>query len=89
MLVHPLSTDLSSRTLRCLTGRLAVQRGEIGTRWRRLTAGLQALLALAHLRCGDTYARLAAGFGIGIATVCRHIREAVEVLASLAPSLVL
>jgi hypothetical protein len=28
----------------------------------------QALLALAHLRCGDTYAQLAAGFEIGIAT---------------------
>ncbi|MFE7046464.1 IS5/IS1182 family transposase, partial [Streptomyces atratus] len=35
MLVYPSSIDLSSRTLRCLTGRLAVRRGEIGTRWRR------------------------------------------------------
>ncbi|MGA5065262.1 transposase family protein [Streptomyces exfoliatus] len=86
MLVYPSSMDLSSRTLRCLTGRLAVRRGEIGTRWRRLTAGRQALLALAHLRCGDTYAQLAAGFGIGIATVDRYIREAVEVLASVAPT---
>lgn len=64
-----------------------MRRGEIGTRWRRLTAGRQALLALAHLRCGDTYARLAAGFGVGIATVYRYIREAVEVLAALAPTL--
>ncbi|WP_405922568.1 transposase family protein [Streptomyces sp. NBC_00035] len=89
MLVYPSSIDLSSRSLRCLTERLAVRRGEIGTRWRRLTAGRQALLALAHLRCGDTYAQLAAGFGIGIgvATVYRYIREAVEVLASLAPTL--
>lgn len=42
---------------------------EIGTRWRRLPVGRQALLALAHLRCGDTYAQLATGFEIGIATV--------------------
>ncbi|WP_189282546.1 transposase family protein, partial [Streptomyces atratus] len=87
VLVCPSSIDLSSRTLRCLARRLSVRRGEIGTRWRRLTAGRQALLALAHLRCGDTYARLAAGFGVGIATVYRYIREAVEVLAALAPTL--
>ncbi|KOG29095.1 MULTISPECIES: IS5/IS1182 family transposase [Streptomyces] len=87
MLVYPSSIDLSSRTLRFLTGQLAIRRGEIGTRWRRLSAGRQALLALAHLRCGDTYAQLATGFGIGVATVYRYIREAVEVLAALAPTL--
>ncbi len=59
----------------------------VGTRWRRLTAGRQALLVLAHLRCGNTYAQLAAGFGIGIATVYRHVREAIKVLAEFAPTL--
>ncbi|MEU5485575.1 transposase family protein [Streptomyces mirabilis] len=87
MLVFPSSIDLSSRTLRYLTGQLVARRREVGTRWRRLAAGRQALLVLAHLRCGDTYAQLAAGFGIGIATVYRYIREAVEVLATLAPTL--
>lgn len=86
MLVDPSSIDLSSRTLRFLTGRLAVRPAEIGTRWRRLTASRQALLALTRLRCGDTYAQLAAGFGIGIATAYRYVREAVEVLAALAPT---
>ena len=47
----------------------------------------QAPLALAHLRCGDTYARLAAGFRVGIATVYRYIREAVDFLAARAPTL--
>ncbi|MFC9729662.1 transposase family protein [Streptomyces roseolus] len=87
MLVYPSSIDLSTRTLRFLTGQLTARRREIGTRWRRLPAARQALLALAHLRCGDTYAQLAAGFGIGIATVFRYIREAVDILATLAPSL--
>lgn len=85
MLVHPSSVDLSIRTLQFLTGRLKAGRQEIGTRWRRLPAARQALLALAHLRCGDTHAQLAAGFGIGIATVYSSVREAVDVLP-LAPS---
>ncbi|MFH9371328.1 transposase family protein [Streptomyces anulatus] len=87
MLVYPSSIDLSSSTLRYLTEQLAVRQREIGTRWRRLPASRKALLAQAHLRCGDTYAQLAAGFGIGIATVYRYIREAIEVLAALAPAL--
>lgn len=49
MLVYPSSIDLSSRTLRFLTGQLTARRQEIGTRWRRLPAARQALLALAHL----------------------------------------
>ncbi|MGW0565654.1 IS5/IS1182 family transposase, partial [Streptomyces sp. NPDC003016] len=56
MLVYPSSIDLSTRTLRYLSRQLAAGRREIGTRWRRLSAGRQALLVLAHLRCGDTYA---------------------------------
>ncbi|MER5556269.1 transposase family protein [Streptomyces sp. NPDC002793] len=87
MLVHPSSIDLSSRTLQYRTRQLADRRREIGTRWRRLTPCRQALLALAHLRRGDTYAQLAAGFGIGVATAFRYIREAIDVLAALAPTL--
>ncbi|MFF3381320.1 transposase family protein [Streptomyces sp. NPDC002680] len=87
MLVYPSAIDLSSRTLQRLAGLLAGRRCRIGSRWRRLTCGQQALLVLAHLRCGDTYARLAAGFHIGIATVYRYIRETVDLLASLAPTL--
>ncbi|WP_189152184.1 transposase family protein [Streptomyces lacrimifluminis] len=87
MLVYPSSIDLSSRTLRFLAGQLSGRQRQIGTRWRRLPTGRQALLVLAHLRCGDTYAQLATGFGVGIATVYRYIREAVEILAALAPSL--
>ncbi len=87
MLVYPSGIDLSSRTLQYLSGLLAGHRRRIGSRWRRLTCGRQALLVLAHLRCGDTYARLAAGFRIGIATAYRYIREAVDLLAALAPTL--
>jgi hypothetical protein len=44
---------------------------------------------LAPLRCGDTYARLAAGVGVGVgvATVYRYIRAVIDPLATLAPDL--
>ena len=87
VLVYPSGVDVSTSTLRYLSARLRARRQEVGTRWRRLPAGRQALLVLAHLRCGHTYAQLAAGFGVGITTAYRYITEAVEVLAALAPTL--
>ncbi|SHN34243.1 IS5/IS1182 family transposase [Streptomyces yunnanensis] len=87
MLVYPSATALSSSHLRFLAGQLAVRRQETGTQWRRLSAGKQALVVLAHLRCGDTYARLSSGFAIGIATACRYVHEGVDVCAALAPTL--
>lgn len=41
----------------------------------------------AWLRNGDTYTRLAAGFGVGTATVYRYLREAVDLLAGTACTL--
>ncbi|MHC5264024.1 transposase family protein [Streptomyces sp. UC4497] len=79
--------DLSTPTLRFLAGRLRTRHRLQGTRCRRLPPGRRALLVLAHLRKGDTYAQLAAGFGIGTATAYRYIREAIEILATLAPTL--
>ncbi|WP_445529841.1 transposase family protein [Streptomyces cyslabdanicus] len=63
MLVYPSAIDLSSAHLRLLTRRLTERRRQVGTRSRRLPASRQALLVLAHLRCGDTYTRVAAPFG--------------------------
>ncbi|GGO56602.1 IS5 family transposase [Streptomyces daqingensis] len=87
MLVYPVGVDLSTSALRVLARELASRRLEMGTRWRRLTAGRQALLVLAHLRCGHTYAQLAVGFGVGTTTAYRYINEAIELLAALAPTL--
>lgn len=58
--------------------RVVEHRHRLGTRWRRLAAGRQALLTLA---------RLAAGFVVGTTTVYRYAVEAVAFLASLAPTL--
>lgn len=87
MLVYPSGLDLSSSHLRFLTARIRERRRAIGSRWPRLNAGRQDLLALAHLRNGHPYAQLAAGFGIGTTTAYRYITEAVDLLAALAPRL--
>jgi len=49
--------------------------------------GRQALLVLAHLRNGETFAALAAGFGIGTATAWRYVQETVALLGARAPKL--
>ncbi|WP_033320945.1 IS5 family transposase [Streptomyces yerevanensis] len=87
MLVYPSGVDVSGSALRFLASRLRERRRVLGTRWRRLSAGRQALLTLVYLRNGQPYAQLAAGFGIGTTTVYRYVTEAVELLAALAPTL--
>ena len=87
MLVYRSGLDLSSSTFRFLSRLLAARRLELGTRWRRLPADRQALLVPAHLRCGHTYAQLAAGFGVRTSTVGRYVAEAVDVLAAPVPDL--
>ena len=87
MLSYPAAVDLSSRSLRFAAGLLREHRRVIGSRWRKLSCARQALLVLAHLRCGDTYTRLAAGFGVGVTTVWRYVTELVDLLAAAAPRL--
>lgn len=64
LLSYPAAIPLSTRALTRLADLLRAHRSRRRCRWRRLDAGRQALLVLAHLRNGDTYARLAAGFDI-------------------------
>jgi hypothetical protein len=52
-----------------------------------LSSHQQALMVLAHLRKGETYCDLAVGFGVGTTTAYRYLREALMVLAALAPTL--
>src|SRR5215218_8981959 len=78
---------MSNRALIILSDALRQRRTQRGTRWRRLRAGEQALLVIAHLRKGETYTDLALGFGIGTTTVFRYIQEALDVLADRAPTL--
>ena len=68
MLSYPSGMTVSNRALIMLADLLRAQCTQLRTRWRRLDAGQQALLVVAHLRKGETYADLACGFAIGTST---------------------
>jgi hypothetical protein len=87
MLFYRAVLPLSRKTLTFVTGVIRRHRKAIGSRWRKLAPGQQAMLVLAYLRKGETFAELAAGFGIGTTTAWRYVEETVELLASRAPKL--
>lgn len=84
---YPGMDQLSSANLQLTARLIARHREAIGSLWRKLEPGPQALLALAYLRRHDTLAELAAWFGVGTTTAWRYIREVVALLEALAPSL--
>jgi hypothetical protein len=87
MLFYPAALPLSRQTLNYTAGLIRAHRRRIGSCWRKLNPGRQALLVLAHLRKGETFADLAAGFGIGTATAWRYVTETVTLLAAHSPKL--
>jgi DDE superfamily endonuclease len=88
MLFYRAALPLSSgQTLTFVSGLIRRHRAAIGSPWRKLNAGRQALLVLAYLRKGETYAGLAAGFEVGTATAWRYVNETVGLLAARAPGL--
>jgi Helix-turn-helix of DDE superfamily endonuclease len=87
MLFYRAAPPLSRKTLTFVAGIIRRHRISIGSPWRKLNSGQQALLALVCLRKGETFAELAAGFGVGISTAWRYVNEAVALLAARAPKL--
>jgi hypothetical protein len=87
MLFYRAALPLSRKTLTFAAGIIRRHRASIGSCWRKLNPGQQALLVLAYLRKGETFAGLAAGFGVGTSTAWRYVNEAVALLAARAPRL--
>jgi Helix-turn-helix of DDE superfamily endonuclease/DDE superfamily endonuclease len=87
MLFYRAALPLSRKTLDFAAGIIRRHRRAIGSRWRKLDPGRQALLVLAYLRKGETFAELAAGFGVGTTTAWRYVEETVALLAARAPGL--
>src|SRR6266851_8683987 len=87
MLFYPAALPLSRKTLTYVAGIIRRHCAATGSLWRKLNPGQQALLVLAYLRKGETFAELAAGFGVGTATAWRYVEETVALLAARAPGL--
>jgi hypothetical protein len=87
MLFYRAALPLSSKTLNYAAGIIRRHRIAIGSRWRKLTPGQQAMLVLACLRKGETFPGLAAGFGVGTTTAWRYVEETTGLLAARAPKL--
>ena len=71
MLLYPSGMSVSTRALTVVSDLLRRHRRERATRWRKLSAGRQALLVIAYLRKGETYADLACGFRVGTSRLSR------------------
>jgi hypothetical protein len=87
VLFYRAALPLSSKTLNYAARIVCRHRASIGSLWRKLNPGHQALLVLAYLRKGETFAELAAGFGVGVATAWRYVNETVALLAARTPEL--
>src|SRR6516164_3490949 len=87
MLFYRAALPLSCKTLNYAAGIIRRHRASIGSCWRKLNPGRQALLVLAYLRKGETFAELAAGFGVGTATAWRYVNETTALLAARSPRL--
>ena len=87
LLFYPAALPLSRQTLTYTAGIIRRHRKQIGSPWRRLNPGQQALLVLAYMRKGETFAELAAGSGIGTATAWRYVTETAGLLAARSPRL--
>jgi hypothetical protein len=87
MLFYRAALPLSRKSLTFTAGIIRRRRRAAGSAWRKLDPGQQALLVLVYLRKGETFAEVAAGFGVGTATAWRYVNESVALLAARAPKL--
>lgn len=87
MLLYRAAVDLSRATLNYLAGTIRRHRKAVGSTWRLLNPGQQGLLVLVHLRKGETFTELGAGFGVSTSTAWRYVQEAVVLLSARSPKL--
>lgn len=87
MLFYRSSLPLSRQTLQYVTGVVGRHRKQTRSKGRALSAGMQALMTLAYLKNGETFAQLGVGFGVGTATAWRYVDETVTLLPARSPKL--
>ncbi|CAL9596005.1 hypothetical protein SUDANB6_05356 [Streptomyces sp. enrichment culture] len=68
-------SDVSHELVEHVSWSICARRRGLNSPWRRLGCFEQALLALTCLRKNETFAQLAAGFGVSTATARRYVDE--------------
>ncbi len=87
MLFYRAALPLSHQTLTFVSGLVRAHRKRLGSVWRKLNPGQQSLLVLVHLRKGEPFAEVAAGFAVSTTTCRRYVNDVVELPAQRAPKL--
>jgi len=87
VLFYRAALPLSHQTLISCPGWSVSTVGRIGSVWRALNPGQQALLVLVYLRKGEPFAEVGTGFGVSTTTCWRYVNETVELLVGRAPKL--
>ena len=87
MLFYRAAVDLSRSTLNYVAGLIRRHRKKIGSAWRLLNPGRQALLVLVYLRKDETFAEISAGFAVSATTAWRYVEETVMLLSARSPKL--
>jgi hypothetical protein len=78
---------MSKRTVELVAGLIRGRRKQLGTRWRKVTPGTQAIVVLAVLRHDQRLADMAGGNDVSASTVRRWVLEVLGLLAARAPRL--
>jgi hypothetical protein len=87
MLFYRAVLPLSRQTLTFVSDIIRAHRRDVGSIWRKLNPGQEALLVLVYLRKGEPFAQVGAGFGVSTTTCWRYVNETIELLAARAPKL--
>jgi hypothetical protein len=87
LLFYRAALPLSSKTLNFVAGIIRRHRTSIGSPWRALNPGEQALPVLVYLKKDQTYDQVAAGFDVSTTTAWRQVDETVALPAGRAPKL--
>ncbi|GLZ40545.1 transposase [Actinokineospora sp. NBRC 105648] len=85
MLFYRAALPLSHQTLTFVSGLVRAHCRELGSVWRKLNPGRQALLGLVYLRKGEPFAEVGAGFEVCTTTCWRYVNEVVELPARRSP----
>jgi hypothetical protein len=85
--VYQVRLPVSKRTIDLVADLIGTQRKRLGTRWRKVTPGTQAIIVLAVLRHDQRLLDMVGGNDVSASTVRRWVLEVIDLLSARAPRL--